>query len=67
MDWGDRIMNERLKELINIIVPYVTATLSEGCTFPSSKRNGWREVHEGRMKSSINQLEELLEEANKEN
>lgn len=58
-------MNENLQRLIasiESIVPYVTATLANGNTFPGSKPD-WIEVHKGRASSSHAQLEGLLKMA----
>lgn len=54
---------EKLAELIRkieIIVPYVTATLGSGNRFPSKERPDWVEIHGGRCGSSERQLESLL-------
>lgn len=53
----------RLIERIENIVPYITATIGPGCTFPSKQRSDWIEIHKGRAFSSRNQLENLLKEA----
>ena len=50
---------ERLISQIECVVPYVTATIANGNTFPGSDPE-WIEVHKGRAFSSNNQLEGLL-------
>lgn len=54
---------EKLAELIRkieVIVPYVTATLGPGNRFPSPRQPDWVEIHGGRCVSSERQLESLL-------
>lgn len=64
--YGKEKEHNELKSLINEIIPYVIATLSEQNTLFSDQPD-WGKVHLGRMKSSVAQLNRLLKEANKEN
>lgn len=48
----------KVLEHVAVVVPYVTATISPGNTFPT-KRDEWVEVHAGRAASSCRQLEGL--------
>jgi len=57
---SDKDNLDKLCRSIRNIIPYVTATLSVGNTFPSKERDGWVEVHGGRVDSSKQQLEYLL-------
>lgn len=57
---------ERLRQAVRSTVPYVTATISSGCSFSSEKRPDWMEIHKGRASSSNRQLEGLLRLANEE-
>lgn len=55
----DRENLAALVDMIEMIVPYVTATLSTGNRFPG-KMPDWVEISKGRCISSERQLEQLL-------
>ena len=61
--------DEKLSTLVKKIeqvVPYVLATLSDGNVIEKTRhRSGelWASIHDGRRRSSLDQLEKLLMEA----
>lgn len=50
----------RIVDKIEVIVPYVTATLGPGNIVQAKENPDWFEVHGGRLESSRSQLTHLL-------